>query len=234
MTLYLKDSYQKEFDATVESVKEGKFIVLDNTLFYSNSGGQPHDTGTLTTPNGVTYKVVYVGKFGGKISHEVDKEGLKPGDKVHGVLDWQRRYTFMRMHTAAHLLSAIIYKKTGALITGNQLGEEKSRIDFSLEEFDRDILMQLQNEANQMIEEKLLVNTKIIPRKELETSAGLPKLAMGLPESVKEVRLVEIPGLDVQPCGGTHVKTLAEIGKIEILKAENKGKNNRRVYFKVL
>ena len=234
MTLYIKDAYQKEFDAKVESVKDGKYIVLDKTLFYPNSGGQPHDVGILKTEDGAEYKIVFVGKFSGKISHEVDKEGLKPGDKVHGILNWQRRYMFMRMHTAAHLLSAIIYKKTGALITGNQLGEDKSRIDFSLEEFDKDILMHLQEEANQFIEEKLPVNTKIISREELEASEGLSKLAMGLPESVKEVRLVEIPGLDTQPCGGTHVENLGEIGKIEILKAENKGKNNRRVYFKVL
>ena len=96
--LYMDDSYLKEFEAAVESVKDGKYIVLDKTAFYPIGGGQPHDTGTMIC-NGDEYPIVYVGKFSGMISHEVAKPGLKEGDKVTGRIDWNRRYRLMRMHT---------------------------------------------------------------------------------------------------------------------------------------
>src|SRR3989344_9127228 len=135
--LYMNDSYLKEFEAVVESVKDDKFVVLDKTAFYPTGGGQPHDTGMMVC-NGEEYPVVFVGKFSGQISHEVSKAGLKQGDKVTGRINWERRYKLMRMHTAAHLLSAIFHSKLGALITGNQKDVEKSRMDFDLENFDRE------------------------------------------------------------------------------------------------
>ena len=101
--LYMKDSYLKEFEAVVESVKDEKYVVLDKTAFYPNGGGQPFDTGTIEA-NGEQYPVVFVGKFEGKISHEIAKSGLKVGDKVTGKIDWERRYRLMRMHTAAHII----------------------------------------------------------------------------------------------------------------------------------
>ena len=136
--LFLQDSYLKESDAEVVSVKDGKYVVLDQTIFYPKGGGQPWDTGKMIYGSDV-YNVIYVGKFGGKISHELDKPGLISGEKVHCVLNWERRYRLMRNHTAAHTLAAILVKKTGALITGNQLEEDKVRFDFSLEDFDREI-----------------------------------------------------------------------------------------------
>src|SRR3989338_5756438 len=139
--LYMTDSYLKEFEATVESVKDDKFVVLSQTAFYPKGGGQEHDTGALLC-NGEEYPVVFAGKFDGKISHEVSKPGLKIGDKVTGKIDWDRRYRHMRMHTAAHIIDAILYNESGALCTGNQLGMEKSRIDFSLDVLDRDKIQQ--------------------------------------------------------------------------------------------
>ncbi|MBS7634798.1 alanyl-tRNA editing protein, partial [Candidatus Bathyarchaeota archaeon] len=106
--LYLADSYLKECDATVVKVTQGKYVVLDQTIFYPKGGGQPHDTGEIIRGDEV-FNVVYVGKFGDEISHEVDREGLKEGDKVRCFLDWERRYKFMRSHTAAHLLASLIY-----------------------------------------------------------------------------------------------------------------------------
>ena len=119
--LYLLDCYLKEFEASVESVKDDKYVVLDKTAFYPNAGGQPYDTGKFIK-NGEEFKVVFAAKFGDVISHEVDKPGLKPSDKVKGVIDWDRRYRLMRMHTAAHVISIIIEIDANALITGNQCG----------------------------------------------------------------------------------------------------------------
>ena len=126
--LYYFDAYLKEFEAEVLEV-DGKYIVLDKTAFYATGGGQPCDTGKIISKE--EYNVVSVGKVDGKISHEVDKEGLKTGDRVKGVIDWDRRYKLMRMHTAAHIISSLIHNKTGALITGNQLDTDKTRVDYS-------------------------------------------------------------------------------------------------------
>jgi misacylated tRNA(Ala) deacylase len=134
--LFLGDSYLKESHANVVSVKDGRYVTLNQTIFYPKGGGQPYDTGKIIRETEV-FNVVYVGRFQGEISHEVDRAGLQPGDKVHCILNWERRYELMRSHTAAHVLAALLNKSTGALITGNQLEENHTRFDFSLEKFDR-------------------------------------------------------------------------------------------------
>ncbi len=229
--LYLNDSYLKEFEAVVEEINNGKYIVLSETLFYPNGGGQPCDIGMITK-DGEEYKVVYVGKFEGKISHEVDKEGLKVGDKVKGEIDWARRHKLMRYHTAAHIVSGVFNKETGALITGNQLDLEKGRIDFDLENFDREKIDEYFKKANEIVKKDLQVKTYYITREEALEIPELAKLAKGL-LNVENVRVVDIVGFDRQACGGTHVKSLSEVGEIEFIKAENKGKSNRRVYFRL-
>ncbi|HLD02417.1 MAG TPA: alanyl-tRNA editing protein, partial [Candidatus Nanoarchaeia archaeon] len=136
--LYLNDSYLKEFDATIESVTDGKYVVLDRTAFYPKGGGQDCDTGEIIK-DGKEYEVVFVGKFDGKISHEVKNAAeLKEGDKVKGLIDWERRHKLMRCHTAEHVLSAIVEKDHHALVTGNELTVEKCRSDYNLETFDRE------------------------------------------------------------------------------------------------
>ncbi|MBI2652964.1 alanyl-tRNA editing protein [Candidatus Woesearchaeota archaeon] len=230
--LYMNDSYLKEFEATVESVKDDKFVVLDKTAFYPSGGGQPHDTGVMIC-NGEEYPVVYVGKFSGKISHEVSKSGLEVGGKVIGRINWERRYKFMRMHTAAHLLISIFNKESNVLITGNQIDEDKTRIDFNMENFDREKIMEYIKTANNIIKQDLHVKTYYLPREEAMKIPGVVKLAVALPPDVHNLRIVEIPGIDVQADGGTHVNSLSEIGIIEFIKAENKGKDNRRVYYTV-
>jgi misacylated tRNA(Ala) deacylase len=232
--LYMEDSFLKEFDAEVKEVNDSKFIVLNNTAFYPNSGGQPHDTGIIKTESGDEYKVVFVGKFSGNISHEVDHEGLKLGDKVHCTLDWDRRYKLMRNHTAAHILSEMVHKETGALITGNQLNVDKSRIDFSQENYDVEKIKDCIQKSNEIIDKDLPIKAYFLPREEAMQLPQLTKLAKGLPDSIKEIRIVEIIGYDKQGDGGTHVKSLKEVGHLEFIKAENKGKNNRRVYFKLI
>lgn len=226
----MEDSYIKEFEAIVESVKDDKYVVLDKTAFYPQGGGQPYDTGIFLRDD-EEFQVVYVGKFSGKISHEVSKAGLKQGDKVIGKIDWDRRYKLMRMHTAAHLLSSIFHNKAGAMITGGNLGLEKSRIDFNLENFDREKIQEYCDLANTIIQKDLPVKTYFLLREEALKIPDIVKLANALPPQIEKLRIVEIEGVDKQADGGCHVKSLREIGKTEIIKAENKGKNNRRVYY---
>ncbi len=239
--LYLDDCYATEFEAKVlsahqnEKTPTNQFIVLDRTLFYPNSGGQPWDEGTLTRiSDGKTFKVVFVGKFGGNISHETEASDLKEGDVVKGAIDWKRRHTFMRYHTAAHIFSAVIQKATGAKITGNQLKLEEARIDFSLDHFDRDQIAEYEKQTNAIIQKCLPVRFYIMKREDVEADPHLVKLAKGLPEGINELRIVDIEGFDRQPCAGTHVKDTKEIGAIRFHKMENKGTNNRRIYFTLI
>ncbi|MCX9010700.1 MAG: alanyl-tRNA editing protein AlaXM [Candidatus Methanoperedens sp.] len=229
--LYLRDCYLKEFEATVESVKDGKYVVLDRTAFYPNSGGQPHDTGVLLK-DGREFPVIYAARFGDAISHEVSAPGLSSGDKVRGVVDWNRRYLFMKYHTACHILSAVIYNETGAQISGNQIGEDRTRVDFSLEDFDRDKISSYEEKVNRIIDQKLQVSIDILPRDEALRIPSVVKLKDAFPPDIQEIRVITIPGVDRQACGGTHVSNTGEIPHIEIFKAENKGKNNRRIYFR--
>jgi misacylated tRNA(Ala) deacylase len=230
--LFLVDSYLKEAPATVVSVKDGKFVTLDQTIFYAKGGGQPNDTGKIMRGDEV-FNVVYVGKFSGEISHEVDHAGLQPGDQVCCVLNWERRYKLMRSHTAAHVLAALLNQGTGALITGNQLEEDHVRFDFSFEKFDRAVLEAYLAKANQLFGTDVAVRWYDLPREEAMKIPGVVKMAEATPPDLPVLRIVEIVGIDRQTDGGTHVKNLKEVGKVDLLKTENKGKNNRRIYFKL-
>lgn len=231
--IYMNDSYLKEFEATVKSVKDEKFIVLDKTAFYPNGGGQPFDTGKLIGPDGAEYNVVFVGKFNGEISHEIDRSGLKEGDKVKGVINWERRYAHMRYHTTAHIISAVLHKETGAKISGNQIYEDKLRIDFDLENFDKDALQNYVDKANNEIKKNVDVEVSYLKREEAMKIPGIVKLAGALPPSIDTLRIVKIGDIDMQADGGTHVKNTSEIGTLELVKTQNKGKNNRRIYVKL-
>lgn len=231
--LYLKDSYMKEAKCEVIRAIQGKNIVLDRTIFYPQSGGQPSDKGTFEC-NSIMYNVVHVAKIGDEIVHEVDKDGLTEHDFVEAKLDWNRRYKLMRSHTAAHLVSAIFHKETEAKITGNQIEEDIVRIDFNLDTFDKEKIEDFINKANAMIKHDAEVRYYWIARKEAEKNKELCRLAKGLPPALQEIRVVEIAEVDKQADAGTHVKHIKEIGKIKFVKAENKGKSNRRVYFEIL
>ncbi|MHA1992909.1 MAG: alanine--tRNA ligase-related protein [Candidatus Hodarchaeales archaeon] len=230
--IYLTDMFQKEFEAEVVSVTEDKFIVLNQTAFYPKSGGVANDQGILIRDND-EFNVVYVGKFSGKISHEVDRPGLKVGDKIIGKLDWKRRYILMRYHTAAHVLSGAFYHNLKAKITGNEISIDQGRIDFNLENFDRALIEQEVENSNKIIIKDYSVDVYSLDRKNVEEDPDLTKLAMGLPKNIQELRIVDIKNFDRQPDGGCHVKSLKEIGNIKIKKLVNKGKNNRRLYFTI-
>jgi misacylated tRNA(Ala) deacylase len=227
--LFWDDAYLKDFDARIVSV-DGNQVVLDQTAFNPRGGGLVGDLGTL----GNVKVLDTVKGVGDSIVHVVEQSaGLTAGSTVHGVLDWDRRHRIMRMHTSAHLLSSIFNKETGALITGNQIEPDKSRIDFSLENFDREKMLLHCKQANEAIEKNPPVKTYFLQREEAMKIPGIIKLAAAAPPDVKELRIVEIEGYDTQADGGVHVKALGEIIRIDPLKFENKGKSNRRLYFTI-
>ena len=225
--LFWDRPYDREFEGKVVSV-DGQRVVLDQTLFYPRGGGVASDTGLLDNA-----KVVEVTKQDDQIWHSLDSiVGLKPGDGVRGFVDWERRHRLMRMHTAGHLLSSIFYREH-CLITGNQIDPDRSRFDFNLEQFDRGRIEGFVNEANRIIAKDAPVKMYFVDRDEALKMPGLVKLAQAAPPSEDQLRIVEIEGIDRQADGGLHVASLKEIGRIELLKLENKGKNNRRLYYDV-
>jgi misacylated tRNA(Ala) deacylase len=230
--LYMDNCYLKEFEATVESVKDDKYVALSQTAFYPLGGGVSYDTGMLLR-NDEDFPVVYVGKFDDVISHEVSKQGLKQNDKVIGIINWERRYKLMKLHTAAHLLASIFHNKGNALITGGKIEIEKSRMDFSLENFDRAMIDDYAKLANELIQKTAPIKISYMKREEALKIPDMVKLANKMPPEVDTLRIIEIEGIDKQADGGCHVKNISEIGTIEILKVDNKGKSNRRVYYDV-
>lgn len=228
----MDNSYLKSWNTKVTNVKDEKYITLEQTAFYPKGGGQPWDEGFIIK-NGQEFKVTYVGKFSGIISHEVDKIGLNEGDEVNCEIDWERRYTFMRYHTASHLISSILYKKANAKITGNQIELDKTRMDFSMQDYTPEKLRDFVEEANKIIDQDLSITIDYMSREEVIGKPELTRLAVGLLEKIREFRIVRIGNVDEQVDGGTHIKHLKEIGKIELVKTVNKGKNNRRIYFKL-
>ncbi len=226
--LFRENAYLKECEATVTAVSTGG-ITLDRTVFYYTSGGQPGDTGRLTTTGGVNIEIVDTIKDrdSGVLLH-VPGEGspnLSPGDKVSAGIDWDRRHRFMRMHTCMHLLCSVI---EGG-VTGGSLGDGKGRIDFDLAvtDLDKEVIAA---EINARIEENHPLSASWISDAEMATKMDLIRtMSVKPPSGQGRVRLINIEGVDLQPCGGTHVKATGEIGRIRIGKIENKGKHNRRV-----
>jgi misacylated tRNA(Ala) deacylase len=224
--LYWDEPYSREFNAKVVSM-EGSAVVLDQTLFYPRGGGVACDVGTL---NGS--RVQETTKAEDRILHLLETAGsLKIGDEVKGQVDWGRRHRLMRMHSAGHLLSSILYSKANCRITGNQIDVERSRMDFNLESFDRAQIEGYVAEANEVIRKDAPVKTYFLKREEALRLPDMVKLAEAAPPAEDELRIVEIEGVDRQADGGLHVSHLNEIGRIQLLKLENKGKTNRRLYY---
>jgi Ser-tRNA(Ala) deacylase AlaX len=227
--LYMDNSYLREFEAEIVEVSNEE-IVLDQTAFYPRGGGLPEDTGVILKGE-EKYIVDQVRKEGDKVFHHVANLGLSTGDKVRGIIDWEKRYTIMRMHTGIHALASVFNKKTGALITGNQVGVDKSRLDVNIEKFDRKLIEEVFSETNQELAKGRNVKIYYLPREEAFKIPGIVKLAEAMPPDVEKLRIVEIEGLDIQADGGPHVSNTKEVGELVLNKVENKGKNNRRVYF---
>ena len=226
--LYWEQPYSQEFTAKILG-SDGTRVELDQTLFYPRGGGVSYDTGVLGDK-----KVVETSKDGDKILHTLESPAsFAVGQTVAGHIDWERRHRLMRMHTAGHLLSALFYSGAKCLITGNQIDVEKSRMDFSLEIFDRTQIEGFVKEANRHITDDAPVTSYFLDRSEALKIPDMVKLAEAAPPVEAELRIVEIAGIDRQADGGLHVAHLNEIGRIELLKLENKGKTNRRLYYDV-
>ncbi len=224
--LYWDEPYSRKFTGTVEEL-DGNNVVLDRTLFYPRGGGVSCDIGTLGGTS-----VVETTKSEDRIFHSLaSTPSFGKGDRVNGELDWERRHRLMRMHTAGHLLSAILYTKASARITGNQIDVDRSRMDFNLEAFDRAQIEGFVQEANSLIGKDSAVKTYFMERDEALKRPELVKLAEAFPPAEKQLRIVEIEGIDKQADGGLHVQKLGEVGAIRLLKLENKGKTNRRLYY---
>lgn len=225
--LYLHDSYLREFDAAVTSV-DGQRVALDRSAFYPGGGGQPADTGLLRW-NGTTGRVAELRKEDDTVWHAVEGETPAPGAAVHGVLDWERRFDIMRHHSALHVLVGVVYKTFNALVTGGAIYPDRARMDFSLEDLNKDRIAAIEAEANRVIGEQRRILVRFLSRDEFERS-DLVRLAKNLiPQEIREVRVIEIEGFDAQADGGTHVANTSEIGTLRVTKTENKGKINRRL-----
>ncbi len=230
--LFLNNSYLRSCEAKVLFVK-GTKVVLDKTVFYSQSGGQPSDSGVLLRGE-EKFMVLSVINENGEVLHEVDKEGLIPGDVVSCSIDWEKRYSLMRMHTSAHILAAVIHKELGALITGNQLGEKESRMDFDAKEFDKSYLLSLGQKANSIVEKDLSIYISFEEREKALLRPQLFRLKDVLPKNIPVLRIISIGDFDIQADGGTHVHSTKEVGRIEIFDLKNKGAENRRIYWKLV
>jgi len=224
--LFREDAYQKSCDATVTAAGEAG-VKLDRTVFYPTGGGQPGDTGVLRFAGGAA-QIVDTRKDveGGGILHVLDDRAPAPavGDAVTAELDWERRHKHMRMHTCMHLLCSLVEGD----VTGGQVGEAKSRLDFNIPESpDKEAL----NAAlNRIVAEDHPVSISWISDAELDAQPDLVRtMSVQPPRGSGRVRIIDVDGVDLQPCGGTHVKSTAEIGPVRIGKIENKGKQNRRL-----
>jgi len=231
--LFQEDSYIKEFDATVTRVSDNK-VFLDATAFHPRpSGGLDADRGVLLLPSGEQVDVTDVVIENGDVAHVVKRvEGFRPGIRVHGVIDWDRRYRMMKLHTASHILAAVLYNKYGARVTGGHIDPEKARDDFEINVEDwKNAISEAIEEANTIIGRCLEVRIYWLPREEALRIPGIVKLADKLPPSIEKLRIVEIPGVDVQADGGPHVRNTCEIGAIRLLKLESRGRRRKRVYY---
>jgi misacylated tRNA(Ala) deacylase len=232
MTEYLfrDDAYLAEADATVTAgVPEG--VELDRTVFYASSGGQPGDTGSIALAGTVVAVTGAVHPEGDRtrILHLIDGTAPEPGIAVRLALDWERRYRLMRMHSALHLLSVVLPYG----VTGGQVGEDKGRLDFDMPEPPGDVAA-LEARLNEYVAADLPVTAEWISEEELAAQPEMVKtMKVKPPVGQGRVRLIRIGAgadtLDLQPCGGTHVRSTAEIGRLRIGKIEKKGRENRRV-----
>lgn len=229
--LYWYNPYLKEFDAQVIEIIENK-IILDQTAFHPNSGGVVNDTGKILWKE-EEYNVLNVYKENNKIIHLLDrKPEFKIGDIVHGILDWERRYRLMKLHTAAHIVSAILYKEYKALVSGGEITLEYGREDYAISFEDWKFAFEDSiNKANKIIELGIPVKIYFLKKEEALKIPGIVKLLDKFPPDIEEWRIVEIEGIDIQADGGPHVSNTKEIGGIKILKTENRGKNKKRLYF---
>ncbi|MDE0391204.1 MAG: alanyl-tRNA editing protein [Rhodospirillales bacterium] len=225
--LFRADPYARSCEARISAAEAGA-VRLDRTVFYPEGGGQPGDTGVLRTEDGTEFAVRDTRKGDGAddVIHLIDPDSPPPapGSRVTAEIDWERRYRHMRMHTCLHLLSAVI----DAPVTGGQLSAEKGRLDFDVDS--KPEKTAVQDELNALIARDFPVAARWISDEALAAQPELVKTMRVKPPSGQgQVRLIDVEGIDLQPCGGTHVARTGEIGPVIVRKIESKGRQNRRV-----
>jgi len=228
--LYLADPYLRAFDAVViESA--GGACALDRSAFFPGGGGQPCDRGTLVVAGEPLAVTAVREDDEGRVWHEFGRD-LPAGTAVRGELDWTYRHALMRHHGLMHVVNTVARERFGGIITGVQIGPERSRIDFKLGEFSRERIPELEAAVNEVIARGLPVTSSAISEEEFRRRPELVRTLNVAPPVVNgRVRVVEIVGFDAQACGGTHVHSTAEIGRARVGKFDNKGKDNKRFYW---
>lgn len=232
--LYWRDAYLKAFDTTVTRA-EGNSLVLDKTIFYATSGGQPNDTGTITIA-GNSFRVTDVRERDGDIIHTTDKSVDGPsGTIAHCEIDWERRYRLMRHHTALHVLSAVMVTKydPDSRSTGGQIYEDHARMDFDMQTLNRELAQRIIDDTNAMVQEDRRVFARELTQAEALAIPNLSRTVPGMEliRKLDRIRVIEIEKLDVQIDGGTHVASTKEVGRLRMTKFENNGKHNKRIEF---
>lgn len=234
--LYQTNAYLQTFDAVVVAVDgEARALTLGQTAFYPGGGGQPCDFGTLGA-GGTDYPVTAVKKQGEHVLHFLGGNAHLPsvGAAVHGVLDWQRRYGLMRTHTALHILCGTVFRDYGALVTGGNMDPLEGRMDFEFETLRAELVGEIEAAVNKEVAAARDVCVRILPREEAFQIPDLIRTKINLlPEGIREVRTVEIIGLDLQADGGTHVANTREVGQIKVVDYKSKGAINKRIYIKL-
>jgi len=227
--VYLRDSYLRDFTATVVQV-DGERVALDRTAFYPTGGGQPHDTGTLGGG-----RVVDVRKEGAIVWHSIEGSVPTLGAEVAGEVDWDRRHALMRTHTALHVLCGVIWNEWSCPVTGGNMEPLSARMDFEFDPLPPDFAGRVTDLVNAELRADRPIEVTFLPRDTAVADADLIRTKVNLiPESVPEIRVVDIVGLDKQADGGTHVASTAEVGRIEVVKTESKGKGNKRIRIRVI
>lgn len=226
--VFRDDAYARACRARVVAVTPAG-IELDRTVFYPTGGGQPGDTGLLRRADGTTVKIAGAVKGeGAQAVLHLSAPGeplLSPGEEVEAALDWERRYRHMRFHTALHLLCAVV----PAPVTGGQVAEDKARLDFDIE-MERLVKEALEESLNRLVAEGHAVRPRWIPDAELDARPELVRtMSVKPPRGLGGVRVLEIEGVDLQPCGGTHVADTREVGRLAVVKIRSEGARNRRV-----
>lgn len=228
-TLFRDDAYQTECEASVLDAIDG-YVVLDRTVFYAMGGGQPGDTGVIRWDGGEARVVDTRYADRGAIRHILADDAELPPEGIGVVaeIDWGRRFRHMRMHTALHLLGAVL--KYG--VTGGNISAERSRLDFDMEDpVDKD---EVTAKVNELVVANTPVTCRWITDAELAAQPELVRtMSVQPPKGAGKIRLLDIAGVDLQPCGGTHVQQTGEIGRVQISKVEKKGKHNRRVHIEL-
>src|SRR5918994_2079797 len=227
--LYLRDAYRREFDATTVSVRDDA-VALDVTAFYPTGGGQPHDTGTLGQS-----RVSDVRTEGDLVWHTIDGPMPGEGQPVHGAIDWDRRHALMRTHTALHVLCGVIWNEWGKSVTGGNMEPLAARMDFEFDPLPEGFGPRVEELVNRELVAARPIEVSFLPREQALGDEDLIRTKVNLiQESVQEISVVDITGLDKQADGGTHVRSTDEVGRVQVVKTESKGKGNKRIRIKVL